>query len=77
MFGSLVIIMLNFQNCEIYKKANENIKIKCISKEKLYKIVSFTYEYLKNVYCQNIYSIVVLTKVFFWINIEYNRKNLT
>lgn len=48
-----------------------------MSKEKLYKIVSFTYEYLKNVYCQNIYSIVVLTKVFFWINIEYNRKNLT
>lgn len=35
-----------------------------MSKEKLYKIVSFTYEYLKNVYCQNIYSIIVLTKAF-------------
>lgn len=38
MFRSLVIIILNFQNYEIYKKANENIKIKRMSKQK-YSII--------------------------------------
>lgn len=49
MFRSLVIIILNFQNYEIYKKANENIKIKRMSKQK-YSIIAC--EHLKNVKSQ-------------------------
>lgn len=40
------------------------LKLNACLKKNCIKFVSFTYEYLKNVYCQNIYSIIVLTKAF-------------
>lgn len=77
MFGSLVIIMLNFQNCEIYKKANENIKIKRMSKEKLYKVCIIYIWILEKCILSKYIFHYSFDKSFFWINIEYNRKNLT
>lgn len=70
MFRSLVIIILNFKNYEIYKKANENIKIKRMSKQKYSIIRMWTLEeckissFKKCIIIYKIYT-VVSTKVFF------------
>lgn len=72
MFRSLVIIILNFQNYEIYKKANENIKIKRTSKQKYSIIYMWSLEECKiSSFKKCIVKIyTVLTKVFFWINTD-------